>query len=153
PGSIPSGDITFNVSDFSFPGESEVSHEEIHLTLQEGETLGIVGGTGAGESSVIRLLHRELDTDTGNAVTITVVDIKQYDIKNRRGAFGYVPQDHFLFSTTIRNNIAFINPDASLEQVQKAADLSYIHQDISAFPEGYDTVVGERGVSLSGGQK
>ena len=152
-GSIPSGDIAFNVSEFSFPGEDEVSLRNIHFTLKEGQTLGIVGRTGSGKSSIIRLLLREFDTGPGNSVSINGVDIKQYDIKKLRQLFGYVPQDNFLFSTTIRNNIAFINPDASLEQVQKAADLSYIHQDITAFPKGYDTIVGERGVSLSGGQK
>src|SRR5699024_5293061 len=70
-----------------------------------------------------------------------------------RQLFGYVPQDNFLFSTTIRNNIAFTNPLSSNESVHRAADLSYIHHDIESFPEGYETVVGERGVSLSGGQK
>ncbi|WP_213810225.1 ABC transporter ATP-binding protein [Jeotgalicoccus sp. WY2] len=150
---VPSGDITFNVSEFSFPGEAEVSLRDIHFTLKEGETLGIVGRTGSGKSSIIRLLLREFDTDADNTVAVNGVDIKQADIKNLRQLFGYVPQDNFLFSTTIRNNIAFTNPDINIEKIYRAAELSYIHQDITAFPAGYDTIVGERGVSLSGGQK
>lgn len=150
---VPSGDITFNVAEFSFPGEEEVSLRDIHFTLKEGQTLGIVGRTGSGKSSIIRLLLREFDTETDNSVAVNGVDIKQVDIKNLRQLFGYVPQDNFLFSTTIRNNIAFTNPDINIEKVYRAADLSYIHQDITAFPAGYDTIVGERGVSLSGGQK
>lgn len=150
---IPSGDITFNVSEFVFPGEEEVSLRDIHFTLKEGETLGIVGRTGSGKSSIIRLLLREFDTEGANTININGTDIKQYDIKKLRQLFGYVPQDNFLFSTTIRNNIAFTNPESSNESVHRAADLSYIHHDIESFPEGYETVVGERGVSLSGGQK
>lgn len=152
-GDLPSGDITFNVSEFSFPGEDELSLKDIHFTLKEGQTLGIVGRTGSGKSSIIRLLLREFDTDNNNAVLINGENIKQYDIKNLRRLFGYVPQDNFLFSTTIKNNIAFTNPEINIEAVYRAADLSYIHEDILSFQEGYDTVVGERGVSLSGGQK
>lgn len=150
---LPSGDITFAVSKFTFPGADDVSLKDIHFTLKEGQTLGIVGRTGSGKSSIIRLLLREFDTDDNNAVLINGIDIKQYDIKNLRRLFGYVPQDNFLFSTTIKNNIAFTDPKINIDEVYRVADLSYIHQDILAFPKQYETIVGERGVSLSGGQK
>lgn len=150
---LPSGNITFDIDRFAFPGEDEVSLSDIHFTLKEGETLGIVGHTGSGKSSLIRLLLREFDTADNNTVRVNDIDIKQYDIKKLRHLFGYVPQDNFLFSTSIKNNIAFTDPDINIEAVYRAADLSYIHEDILSFPEGYETVVGERGVSLSGGQK
>ena len=100
----------------------------------------------------MKLLLRQYDDYQGK-ITYGNIDIKDYTLDALLHSIGYVPQDHFLFSMTIRDNIRFANPQATQEQVEMAARLAAIHEDIEALPEGYDTMVGERGVSLSGGQK
>ena len=150
---IETGDIEFNIQSFTFPGSNEVSLKDIHFELKKGQTLGIVGYTGSGKTALIRLLLREYDLRSDNVIKLNGVDIKDLKIENLREKFGYVPQDNFLFSTTIRNNIAFTDPSIDINKIHKAAELSYIHEDIMNFKDGYETVVGERGVSLSGGQK
>ena len=100
----------------------------------------------------MKLLLRQYDDYQGK-ITYGNTDIKDYTLDALLHSIGYVPQDHFLFSMTIRDNIRFANPQATQEQVEMAARLAAIHEDIEALPEGYDTMVGERGVSLSGGQK
>lgn len=150
---IPSGDIQFNIVSFSFPEEDEVGLRDVSFTIGQGETVGIVGRTGSGKSALIRLLLREFDTKDASEITYGGHPIRDYHIKHLRSQFGYVPQDHFLFSTTIRENIAFVNPTLEDAAIYDATKLAYVHEDILAFTEGYDTVVGERGVSLSGGQK
>lgn len=149
---VPSGHIEFHIGDFTYPGEKKPVLQNIHFELKQGETLGIVGKTGAGKTSLLKLLIREFDTAKG---TITFDDrpIEAYTIKRLREAIGYVPQDHFLFSATIKENIAFSTPAIDEREVYKAATTAHIHGDILEFTDGYDTVVGERGVSLSGGQK
>lgn len=149
----PKGNIEFNIDNFRFDGAEDDALTDIHFTLKPGETLGIVGRTGSGKSAIIRLLLREYDTKNDNSILFGGVNIKDIEISSLRSRFGYVPQDNFLFSTTIRNNIAFTDPTLSDKTIHEAADLSYIHKDIIDFPEGYETIVGERGVSLSGGQK
>ena len=149
----PKGNIEFNIDNFRFDGAEDDALTDIHFTLKPGETLGIVGRTGSGKSAIIRLLLREYDTKNDNAILYGGVNIKDIEISSLRSRFGYVPQDNFLFSTTIRNNIAFTDPALSDKTIHEAADLSYIHKDIIDFPDGYETIVGERGVSLSGGQK
>src|SRR5690606_10648409 len=99
-----------------------------------------------------RLLLREFDVEEG-AIRIGGIPVTRFRLGSLRKAFGYVPQDHFLFSATIAENIAFGKPDATREEIERAARLACIHDDILQFPRGYDTVVGERGVPLSGGQK
>jgi len=120
--------------------------------VKQGETLGIVGKTGSGKSAILRLLLREFD-DYKGSILFGEYSIDAYKKQRLRRAIGYVPQDHFLFSTSIAGNIAFARPEASLKEVESAASLAHIHEDIQNFTEGYSTVVGERGVSLSGGQK
>ncbi|WP_271396437.1 ABC transporter transmembrane domain-containing protein [Salinicoccus roseus] len=149
----PDGDIEFNIGAFNFPDDESDGLRDVRFTIRKGSTVGIVGRTGSGKSALIRLLLREFDTVNPDDIRYGSHALRDYSIRNLRSQFGYVPQDHFLFSTTIRNNIAFSNPDLPDEDIFHAASLSHIHEDISGFPDGYGTVVGERGVSLSGGQK
>ncbi|TWT08133.1 ATP-binding cassette domain-containing protein [Planococcus sp. CPCC 101016] len=148
----PSGDLVFSLTQFKFPGDERAALRDVHFTVRRGETLGIAGKTGSGKSAILRLLLREFDNYEGS-ILFGKYSIDAYKKQRLRQAIGYVPQDHFLFSTSISGNIAFARPKASLKDVQEAAVLAYIHEDIENFSEGYDTVVGERGVSLSGGQK
>lgn len=146
------GTITMKIDSFSYPKEEAVALENIQFSLQEGETLGIVGKTGAGKTTILKLLMREYDQYQGT-ISFGKHNIKNYTLDALMGAMGYVPQDHFLFSMTVRDNIRFAKPDLEQAAVEQAAELAFINQEIKAFPEGYDTMVGERGVSLSGGQK
>ena len=146
------GTISMKIDSFSYPKEETVALENIQFSLQEGETLGIVGNTGAGKTTILKLLMREYDQYQGT-ISFGKHNIKNYTLDALMGAMGYVPQDHFLFSMTVRDNIRFAKPDLEQAAVEQAAALAFINQEIKAFPEGYDTMVGERGVSLSGGQK
>ncbi|RIN52978.1 ABC transporter ATP-binding protein [Staphylococcus simulans] len=149
----PSGPITYQIKSFTFPGSEHPSLRDVHFTIEEGMTVGIVGRTSSGKSTLLRLLVREFDTQRPEDITYGGIPIRDYEIQHLRAMFGYVPQDNFLFSTTIRENIAFAVPNSTKQQIQQAAETSYVHHDILNFPQGYDTIVGERGVSLSGGQK
>ncbi|HGZ2495225.1 TPA: ABC transporter ATP-binding protein [Enterococcus faecalis] len=146
------GTISMKIDSFSYPKEEAVALENIQFSLQEGETLGIVGKTGAGKTTILKLLMREYDQYQGT-IYFGKHNIKNHTLDALMGAMGYVPQDHFLFSMTVRDNIRFAKPDLEQAAVEQAAALAFINQEIKAFPEGYDTMVGERGVSLSGGQK
>src|SRR5690606_38919145 len=126
--------------------------ENIKFTLGQGKTLGIVGKTGAGKTSLLKLLLREFEGYDGE-IRIGGKEITEYRLNALRKAFGYVPQEHFLFSASIKENIAFAKPDAPEEEIHFAAKIAAVHDDVLGFADGYDTVVGERGVSLSGGQK
>lgn len=148
----PEGDIQFDIDEFKFPGDERAAIHDVHFTLKRGETLGIVGKTGSGKTAILKLLMREFEGYTGQIVYGNH-SIDAYKKRSLREAIGYVPQDHFLFSTTVAGNIAFANAGASMEEVYEAAKLAFIHEDILQFTDGYSTVVGERGVSLSGGQK
>ncbi len=146
------GDISFTVDSFTYPdGKNEVL-QNAHFQLKSGNTLGIVGHTGSGKSTIFKLLLRDYDGYTGK-IKYNDKDIKHYSLDAVSRGIGYVPQGTFLFSTTVRENIRFVNPQLTQEQVEHFAKLADIHDDIEQFPEGYDTEVGERGVSLSGGQK
>ena len=125
---------------------------DIHLTIEEGMTLGVVGLTGSGKSTFAHLIPRIFDPPVGT-VCIGGVDIRDVDLAELRRSIGFVPQDPFLFSASLSENIAFGRPDASQETIEEAATLAGIHEEILGFPEGYGTTVGERGISLSGGQK
>lgn len=149
---LPQGDLVFAVESFTFPDEDRPALRNLHFTLKRGETLGIVGKTGAGKTALLKLLMREFDNYTGS-ITYGGVAITRYTKESLRQAIGYVPQDHFLFSTTLAENIAFTNPQIDPQKIVAAAKSAQIHEDILSFSEGYETLVGERGVSLSGGQK
>ncbi|MGG0668145.1 ABC transporter transmembrane domain-containing protein [Lederbergia citrisecunda] len=148
----PEGDLHFDIDEFKFPDDQSPALRNVHFTLKRGETLGIVGKTGSGKTAILKLLLREFEGYKGSIV-YGGHPINQYKQQRLRESIGYVPQDHFLFSTTIAENIAFTNPKLDREEIYEAARLAHIHDDIMGFAEGYETVVGERGVSLSGGQK
>ena len=146
------GELNVAISSFNYPKEESPALKQIKFAIQEGETLGIVGKTGAGKTTIIKLLMREYDDYQGK-IQFGGRSIKEYSLNALLGSIGYVPQDHFLFSMTIRDNIRFSNPKLSEEEVEHAASLAFINNEIKELPKGYDTLVGERGVSLSGGQK
>ena len=125
---------------------------DLQLTIEEGTTLGVVGLTGSGKSTLAHLIPRIFDSPVGT-VCIGGTDIRDIDIAELRGSIGFVPQDPFLFSATVAENIAFGNPPATDDQIREAARMAGIHDEIVDFPQGYETTVGERGISLSGGQK
>lgn len=146
------GDISYNIDEFTYHGDKEPTLKDIHFDLKEGNTLGIVGKTGAGKTTILKLLMREYDKYQG-AITIDDNQLQAYTLDALLHSIGYVPQDHFLFSMTVRDNIRFGAPKATQKEVEKIAVEAAVHEDILGFSEGYDTMVGERGVSLSGGQK
>lgn len=155
PGAIderPKGDLTFHIEAFTFPGDQTPALKDVHFTLKQGETLGIVGRTGSGKTAILKLLLREFEGYKGKII-YGGQPIHHYKQQRLRQSIGYVPQDHFLFSTTIAENIAFTNPKIAREKIYEAAKLAQIHEDILRLTEGYETIVGERGVSLSGGQQ
>lgn len=148
----PVGDLEFNIESFKYPNSDEVSLENIFFDIKKGKTLGIVGKTGAGKSSILKLLLRDYDNYDGQ-IKFGGKDIRDYTLDALLKSIGYVPQDTFLFSASIRDNIRFSDPTLSQEKVERAAKIADIHEDIISMPDGYDTQTGERGVSLSGGQK
>jgi ATP-binding cassette, subfamily B, multidrug efflux pump len=149
---VPSGEIQFKLEHFTYRNKSEPALTDLFFTIKKGDTLGIVGKTGSGKTTLLRLLIREFESDQGD-ILFGGRPLHAYKMEKLREAIGYVPQDHFLFSATVKENIAFTEPTLSYEQIMEASKLACIHDDILQFTEGYDTIVGERGVSLSGGQK
>ena len=147
------GEIKLNHLTFAYPDMPEVTVlEDVSVTVRPGETLAILGRTGSGKSTVPSLLVRLYDVTDG-MITIDGHDLKSIPLGVLRENIACVPQDNFLFSDTLQNNIAFGSADKTLASVEHAAKLACIHENIAAFPEQYATVVGERGVTLSGGQK
>ncbi|MFS9148571.1 ABC transporter ATP-binding protein [Streptococcus infantis] len=147
---IENGRLDYAIDRFAF--EDEETLKDIHFSLEKGQTLGLVGQTGSGKTALIKLLLREYDVDKG-AIYLNGHDIRDYRLADLRSLMGYVPQDQFLFASSIIENICFGNPDLPFSAVEKATQLAQVYQDIQAMPEGFDTVIGEKGVSLSGGQK
>jgi ATP-binding cassette subfamily B protein len=125
---------------------------DINLEIEEGTTLGVVGLTGSGKSTLAHLIPRIFDPPVGT-VRLGGADVRDVALADLRASIGFVPQDPFLFSATIAENIAFGRPDATQDAVERAAQLAGVHDEILDFPEQYETTVGERGISLSGGQK
>lgn len=148
----PHGDLTYRVDQFNYPNDAGTSLSDVQFTIRAGQTLGIVGRVGAGKSTIMRLILREFDNYTGN-VTYGGHDIKRYALDSYLPAIGYVPQDSFLFSNTIRENIRFADPHVSQDVVAQVAAKSDLSGQIAGMPDGYDTQVGEEGISLSGGQR
>ena len=147
---IVNGRLQYDIDSFAF--ENEETLTDIHFSLEKGQTLGLVGQTGSGKTSLIKLLLREYDVDKG-AIYLNGHDIRDYRLTDLRSLMGYVPQDQFLFATSILDNIRFGNPNLSLSAVEEATKLAQVYQDIVTMPQGFDTLIGEKGVSLSGGQK
>ena len=146
------GDITFSHLTFIHRGHSEPTLEDINLHVPAGTTLAIIGRTGNGKSTLVNLLLHLYNTKSG-MLLIDGRDINTIELKTLRENIAYVPQDNFLFSDTLRHNIAFGVEDDDMEAITKATEAACIHENIVAFPDGYETIVGERGVTLSGGQK
>lgn len=146
------GDIRFDNVSFRYPETGIEALKEISFTLKAGEKLAIVGRTGSGKSTITDLIVRLYDVNKGS-ICVDGVDIREIDPGCIRKNTGYVSQDVFLFSDTIRNNIAFSNTNASLQEIENAAKYASVHNDIMGLPNGYETIIGERGVMLSGGQK
>ncbi|HKC55076.1 MAG TPA: ABC transporter ATP-binding protein, partial [Vicinamibacterales bacterium] len=144
------GDVEFRNLTFTY-GDVTVLRN-ISATLPAGTTTAIVGATGSGKSTLLNLLPRLNDPPPGT-VFVDGVDVRDLPLAALRGAIGFVPQEPFLFSSTIAENIAFGVADMRREQVEHAAHVSRLDKDLADFPKGYDTVVGERGITLSGGQK
>ena len=145
--------VEFRDVSFSYEGISdEPVLNEVNLRVEPGEAVAVVGATGSGKSTLLSLIPRFYDPDRGS-VLVGGADIGELDPEELRRNVGIVPQETFLFSETVRDNITFGNPDASAEEVERAAKIAGLHDQILAFPEGYDTMVGEWGITLSGGQK
>lgn len=148
---IRKGRIEFEGVGFAYDGGERVLRD-ISFTVQPGETLAILGATGSGKSTLVSLIPRLYEAEEGR-VLIDGTDVRDYPLDGLRGSIGMVLQEAVLFSGTIRENIAFGMPEATLEEVEAAAQAAQAHDFIMGLPQGYDTVLGQRGVNLSGGQK
>ncbi|MEL6810801.1 MAG: ABC transporter ATP-binding protein [Bacteroidota bacterium] len=146
------GKIEFHEVNFTYPDTGIHALKNISFRVNPGETLAIIGNTGSGKSTILEVISRLYDVDNGN-YTVDTVAVKELHLEDLRNSIGYVPQDAFLFSDTIENNIKFGQKDASREQVISAATHAAVHKNIIGFTHGYDTILGERGITLSGGQK
>jgi ATP-binding cassette subfamily B protein len=145
------GHVRFEGVSFSYSQRAPVVHD-IEIDARPGETVAVLGATGSGKSTLLNLLPRFYDVTEGR-ITIDGVDIRDVTIESLRRNVGVILQEVFLFTATIRDNIAYGKPDASQEEIEEAARIAQIHDFIVSLPDGYDTWVGERGMTLSGGQK
>ncbi len=146
------GAISFHNVRFVYPDTGIVALKNFSMNVAAGESVAILGTTGSGKSTLANLIMRMYDASTGE-IRIDDVPIKDYDLSKLRGQMGYVPQDVFLFSDTISNNVRFGQPDMPQERVLRAVADADLADNINEFPEGFDTRIGERGITLSGGQK
>jgi ATP-binding cassette, subfamily B, multidrug efflux pump len=125
---------------------------DVNLTIAAGETVAVVGHTGSGKTTLVNLIPRLFDPTSGT-VEVGGVDVRRYDPEELRRQIGFIPQETFLFSATLAENIAWGVRDATPEQIWRAAEIAGLASDIESFPKGLDTMIGERGLTLSGGQK
>lgn len=146
------GKITFNNLSFTYPNSDREVLSNISLTIPQGYNIGLIGRTGCGKTTLVELLMRIYNVKE-NEILIDDIDIMKLPVKDVRNAISYVPQDNFLFSDTIKNNISFSSNEVDENEVIKASINSDVDSNIKDFKEGYDTVLGERGVTVSGGQK
>ena len=146
------GDIVFKDVTFTYDDTNIQALKNISFQIKEGETLAILGKTGSGKSTILDLIGRLYDIDKGS-ITINNTEINNLNLNDLRDSIGYVPQDAFLFSDTIKTNIKFGKQDATDDDVIDAAKNAQVHKNIIKFNKGYETVLGERGITLSGGQK
>ena len=145
-------DLKVAIDEFTYPSSNHVNLSDIHFFLEEGQTLGLVGRTGSGKTTIFDLLVRRFDIQSGEILYDGhPIDTIDQEVLNEH--VGYISQNNLLFSTTVRDNIRFGRPDMSQEEFEYYAKIANVHEDILGFSDGYDTLVGERGVSLSGGQK
>jgi len=144
--------VTIRNLDFTYSAEGSPVIEEISFTVHEGEYLGVFGSTGSGKTTILQTLPRIIDPPEGT-VYVGDVDVRHYDLHVLRSQFGFVPQAGFLFSASILDNIRFGRPDAPIDEISRIVERTALDSDLAGFPDGWDTVVGERGVTLSGGQQ
>jgi ATP-binding cassette subfamily B multidrug efflux pump len=146
------GRIEFKNVTFIYPDTNITALKNVSFKVNPGETLSIIGNTGSGKSTILELIGRLYDVEIGQ-LNIDETAIRDLNLESLRSSIGYVPQDAFLFSDSIKNNIKFGKEDATENEVIEAAKLAAVHKNISEFTNGYDTILGERGITLSGGQK
>lgn len=146
------GDIEIAHLNFSYPGVSDKTLKDISFTIHKGETVGLIGRTGSGKSTLAKLLLRIYEPPAGS-IRVSGEDITEVSLDTLRRKIGYVPQDGFLFSTDIADNIAFSNRSANMRQIRTAADQALLLDSVNTFKEGFETKLGERGLTLSGGQR
>jgi ATP-binding cassette subfamily B protein len=146
------GDIEFKNVSFTYEDTNIVALKNISFKVKKGETLAIMGKTGSGKSTILELIGRLYDVNKGE-ILIDGKPIERYNLDELRKQLGYVPQDAFLFSSSLRDNIKFGKVDATEEDIVDAAKNAAVHDNIIEFSKGYDTILGERGITLSGGQK
>jgi ATP-binding cassette subfamily B protein/ATP-binding cassette subfamily C protein/ATP-binding cassette subfamily B multidrug efflux pump len=146
------GPLALHAVRFAYAGQTRPALDAVSVSLPPGQTLGLVGPTGSGKSTLLRVLLRQATPQQGDA-TWGGRPLAGYTLETLRAAISWVPQESFLFSATIAENIALARPDATRAQIEHAAGMAAIHDDILRFPDGYDTPVGEKGVTLSGGQR
>jgi len=144
------GEVRFEHVSFGYDGQPVL--KDISFVAQPGETIAIVGQTGSGKTTLTRLINRIFDASSGR-VLVDGVDVREWSMESLRSQVSFIEQDVFLFSRTLRENIAFGVAEATQEQIERAAEEAQAAEFIASFPQGYDTVVGERGVTLSGGQR
>jgi ATP-binding cassette subfamily B protein len=150
---LPSGDGAIRFEDVSFsylPGRPVLEH--LDLDIAAGTTVALIGHTGSGKTTVSSLVPRFYDVDSGRML-VDGVDVRDVKLASLRREIGVIPQDPFLFSTTVRDNIAFGLPDLTDAEIERVARLAEAHEFVERLPQGYDTVIGERGITLSGGQR
>jgi ATP-binding cassette subfamily B protein len=150
---LPPGDGEIRFEDVSFaylPGRPVLEH--VDLALEAGTTLALIGHTGSGKTTLASLVPRFYDVESGR-VLVDGVDVRDVTLASLRREIGVIPQDPFLFSTTVRENIAFGRPDMTDAEVERVARLAQAHEFVERLPQGYETVIGERGITLSGGQR
>ena len=146
------GDIKFDHVSFTYEDTNITALKDVSFHIEKGETLAVLGKTGSGKSTIVGLIARLYDVDEG-VILIDDKPVQSVNLRSLRSSIGFVPQDAFLFSDSIKNNILIGNENASDDKVIQVAKEAYIHHNIEKFKNGYDTLVGERGVTLSGGQK
>jgi ATP-binding cassette subfamily B protein/ATP-binding cassette subfamily C protein/ATP-binding cassette subfamily B multidrug efflux pump len=154
-GTLPAlqpGALVFTDVGFHYPGQAEPALADIQLHIEHGQTIGVVGPTGSGKSTLLRLLMRQYPLEQGR-IDWHGAPIADYRLDTLRGAISWVPQEPFLFSASVADNIALVRPEADREDIAQVARLAAVHDDILRLPQGYDTPVGEKGVALSGGQR
>ena len=151
-GEKKSFDISFQNVTFAYENGQTVL-ENVSFDIPQGTTLGILGGTGSGKSTIAQLLTRFYELGENGAITIGGKNIKDISLHKLRNMVGIVLQEPFLYSRTIKENILSSNPEATMEEIRQAAKIACVDETIMNFPDGYDTLVGERGVTLSGGQR
>jgi ATP-binding cassette subfamily B protein len=146
------GNITFKNVSFTYPDTNIQALKNVSFSIKKGETLAVLGKTGSGKSTILDLIGRLYDIESGS-ITIDQTNVDMLNLDDLRNSIGYVPQDAFLFSDSIKNNIMFGKGDATEDEVIEAAKNADVHKNIKGFTNGYETKLGERGITLSGGQK